>query len=57
MNFADDDDVSLDAKSGLAFMASKGFVNSGGDNRFDPLRNLAIQEAVVIAYRMYEKLK
>ncbi len=56
-SFADDDQVSGYAKSELAFMASKGIVNGVGGNRFAPKRQLSIQEAIVIAYRMYEKLQ
>lgn len=55
--FADDNAVSGWAKSGVAFMAAQGFVNGVGDNQFAPQRQLSMQEAIVIAYRMYEKLQ
>jgi len=56
-SFADDASVSSWAKSAVAFMAEKGFVNGVGDNQFAPQKTLSIQEAVVIAQGMLEKLK
>lgn len=55
--FADDKDVKSWAKSGVAFMSDKGIVKGVGDNKFAPTKTLAIQEAVIMANRMLEKLK
>ncbi len=56
-SFADDASVASWAKSAVAFMAEKGFVSGVGDNQFAPQKTLSIQEAVVIAQGMLEKLK
>ena len=58
--FADDSRVSSWAKSEVAFMADKGIITGKGNNTFDPngaTGNASIQEAMVIALRMFEKLK
>ena len=58
--FADDSAVSTWAKSAVAFMADKGIINGKGNNTFDPngaTGNASIEEAMVIALRMFEKLK
>ncbi len=56
-SFADDASVASWAKSAVAFMAEKGFVSGVGDNKFAPQKTLSIQEAVVIAQGMLEKLQ
>ncbi len=58
--FADDSRVSTWAKSEVAFMAGKGIINGKGNNTFDPngkTGNASIEESMVIALRMFEKLK
>ncbi len=58
--FADDGRVSNWAKSEVAFMAGKGIINGKGNNTFDPngkTGNASIEESMVIALRMFEKLK
>lgn len=54
--FADDGDIADWAKSEVAFMADREFVKGVGSNKFAPKSTLAIQEAVIMAYRMLEKL-
>ena len=54
--FADNDKVSSWARDAVAFMSGKGIVNGKGNNSFDPLGNASIQEALIIALRMIEKL-
>ena len=59
-SFADDSAVSTWAKSAVAFMADKQIINGKGNNTFDPngqTGNASIEEAMVIALRMFEKLK
>lgn len=55
--FADDSFVSGYAKSAVAFMADKGIVSGVGDNKFNPKGNATIQQALVIAMRMFDNLK
>lgn len=55
--FADDGDVASWAKSEVVFMAGKEIVKGVGENRFAPTKTLSIQEAVIMANRMLEKLK
>lgn len=55
--FADDKDIADWAKSEVAFMSGREIVNGVGENRFAPTKTLSIQEAVIMAYRMLEKLK
>lgn len=55
--FADDGEVSGYAKASVAFMADKGIVGGVGDDKFDPQGNATIEQALVIALRMFEKLK
>lgn len=55
--FADDGDIASWAKSEVAFMSGREIVNGVGENRFAPAKTLSVQEAVIMAYRMLEKLK
>ena len=55
--FADDGEVSGYAKASVAFMADKGIVGGVGDNKFAPQGNATIEQALIIALRMFEKLK
>lgn len=55
--FADNGKVSGWAKDAVAFMADKGIVSGVGDNSFDPLGNASIEQALVIALRMFDNLK
>lgn len=55
--FADNDKVASWAMDAVAFMSDNKIVNGKGDNKFDPLGNASIQEAMVIALRMFENLK
>jgi len=55
--FTDDGSVSSWAKSGVAFMSDKGIVSGVGGGRFAPQQTLSIQEAMVMAQKMLEKLK
>ena len=55
--FADNAAISGWAKTGVAFLASNGIVDGMGDNKFEPRKNLSIQEAMTMAERMLEKLK
>lgn len=54
--FADDGKISLYAKDAVYFMASKSILNGVGSNRFDPTGNASREQAVIIAYRMAQKL-
>lgn len=54
--FADNDKVASWAMDAVAFMSDNEIVNGVGDNKFDPLGNASIQEAMVIALRMFENL-
>ena len=55
--FADNGKVSGWAKDAVAFMADKGIVSGVGNNSFDPLGNASIEQALVIALRMFDNLK
>jgi len=55
--FADDGSVSSWAKSAVAFMADRGILSGVGDNRYAPRKSIAIQEAAIMALRMFENLK
>ena len=54
--FADNDKVASWAMDAVAFMSNHEIVNGKGNNTFDPLGNASIQEAMVIALRMYQNL-
>ena len=41
----------------VAFMAGKEIVNGVGGNKFDPQGNASIEQALIIALRMFENLK
>ena len=56
-DFADDDAVSGYAKDAVSFMFSKEIVGGVGSNKFDPQGSASIEQALVIALRMFEKLK
>ena len=55
--FADNDKVASWARDAVAFMSSKEIVNGVGNNNFDPQGNASIEQAMVIALRMFENLK
>lgn len=55
--FADNGKVSSWARDAVAFMSSKEIVNGVGNNNFDPQGNASIEQAMVIALRMFENLK
>lgn len=55
--FADDGDMSGYARSAIAFMSGREIVGGVGNNKFDPQGNASIEQALVIALRMFEKLK
>lgn len=55
--FADDGSVSNWARDAVAFMADKGIVSGTGNNNFSPKGNASIEQALVIALRMFENLK
>ena len=55
--FTDDSDMSGYARSAVAFMADKEIVGGVGDNKFDPQGNATIEQALIIAVKMYGKLK
>ena len=55
--FTDDADMSGYAKNAIAFMSGKGIVGGVGNNKFDPQGNASIEQALVIALRMFENLK
>lgn len=57
--FADDSEISdwAGLKDAIAFMAGHQILNGVGNNRFDPKGNASVQEAMVIALRMFENLK
>lgn len=54
--FADNNKVASWAMDAVAFMSDNKIVNGKGDNKFDPLGSASIQEAMVIALRMFENL-
>ena len=55
--FADNAKVSTWARDAVAFMSDKKIVNGVGNNKFDPQGNASIEQAMVIALRMFENLK
>ena len=55
--FADDADMSGYARAAIAFMSGKEVVGGVGDNKFDPQGSASIEQALVIALRMFENLK
>jgi len=55
--FADNDKVSGWARDAVAFMADKGIVSGVGNNQFAPQGNASIEQALVIALRMFDNLK
>lgn len=55
--FADDADMSGYARNAIAFMSEKEIVSGVGNNKFDPQGSASIEQALVIALRMLEKLK
>lgn len=55
--FADDGDMSGYARNAIAFMSGKEIVGGVGNNKFDPQGRASIEQALVIALRMFEKLK
>lgn len=56
-NFADDASISNYAKSAVAKMNELGFILGMSGNRFAPTTTINVQQAVVIAYRMMEKMQ
>ena len=56
--FADDSEISPWAglKDAIAFMSANKIVNGKGNNKFDPLGSASIQEALIIALRMFQNL-
>lgn len=54
--FADNNKVASWAMDAVAFMSDNKIVNGKGDNKFDPQGSASIQEAMVIALRMFENL-
>lgn len=55
--FADDADMSGYARNAIAFMSGKEIVGGVGNNKFDPKGSASIEQALIIALRMFEKLK
>ena len=55
--FADNGYVSSWARDAVAFMSSKKIVTGVGNNKFDPKGDASIEQAMVIALRMFENLK
>ncbi len=55
--FADNGEISNWAMDAVAFMAGKEIVNGVGGNKFDPQGNASIEQALIIALRMFENLK
>ena len=55
--FADNGEISNWAMDALAFMADQEIVNGVGGNKFDPQGNASIEQALIIALRMFENLK
>lgn len=53
--FEDDALVSSYAKDAVAFLAANGVTGGVGNNEFAPGRELTVQEAVIMALRMFEK--
>ena len=56
-DFADDDAMGSYAKDAVAFMSGKEIVGGVGNNKFDPKGSASIEQALVIALRMFENLK
>ena len=54
--FADNGDVASWAMDAVAFMSGKEIVNGVGNNKFDPQGNASIEQAMVIALRMFGNL-
>lgn len=54
--FADDRSISTYAKDAVYFMASKNILNGVGSNLFSPTGKASREQAVIIAYRMVQKL-
>ena len=55
--FADNGEISNWAMDAVAFMADQEIVNGVGGNKFDPQGNASIEQALIIALRMFENLK
>lgn len=55
--FADNGEISNWAMDAVAFMAGKEIVNGVGGNKFNPQGNASIEQALIIALRMFENLK
>ena len=55
--FADNGEISNWAMDAVAFMADQEIVNGVGGNKFDPQGNTSIEQALIIALRMFENLK
>ena len=55
--FNDDADISQWAKEAVYMMAEKEFLLGVGDNNFSPKTNTQIQQAIVIAMRMFDYFK
>ena len=54
--FADNGDVAAWARDAVAFMSGREIVNGVGDNKFAPTGSASIEQALIIALRMVEKL-
>jgi len=55
--FADNGEISNWAMDAVAFMSDQEIVNGVGGNKFDPQGNASIEQALIIALRMFENLK
>ena len=55
--FADNDKVSGWARDAVAFMSANKIVSGVGSNQFNPKGNASIEQALVIALRMFDNLK
>lgn len=56
-SFADNAAVSSWAKNAVAFMNSKSIVSGVGGNQFDPQGSASIEQALLIALKMFETLR
>lgn len=56
-DFADDASISDYARDAIAFMSGKEIVTGVGDNKYGPQSNASIEASLIIAERMFEKLK
>ena len=56
-SFADDSDVSGWARNAVAFMNSKEIITGVGSNSFSPKGDASIEQALLIALKMFEVLK